>query len=124
QRAATRRSVPYGPASCPAARVLYNSRQYPPTAAPCPYTTLFRSRRGKLCSCRVRALCVCRRGGASAQRYTNRECAAQKLRPVGTDRKSTRLNSSHVKISYAVFCLKKKKKVPAITREVIHKSAL
>src|SRR5690606_42034967 len=28
---------------------------------------------------------------------------------VGTDRKSTRLNSSHVKISYAVFCLKKKK---------------
>src|SRR5690606_40654056 len=29
---------------------------------------------------------------------------------VGEDRKSTRLNSSHVKISYAVFCLKKKKK--------------
>src|SRR5690606_40117060 len=28
---------------------------------------------------------------------------------IGTDRKSTRLNSSHVKISYAVFCLKKKK---------------
>src|SRR5690606_41699694 len=31
-------------------------------------------------------------------------------RSVGEDRKSTRLNSSHVKISYAVFCLKKKKK--------------
>src|SRR5690606_39588904 len=31
-------------------------------------------------------------------------------RPDTTDRKSTRLNSSHVKISYAVFCLKKKKK--------------
>src|SRR5690606_40371398 len=30
--------------------------------------------------------------------------------PEGRDRKSTRLNSSHVKISYAVFCLKKKKK--------------
>src|SRR5690606_39866068 len=29
--------------------------------------------------------------------------------PAGQDRKSTRLNSSHVKISYAVFCLKKKK---------------
>src|SRR5690606_39952930 len=29
---------------------------------------------------------------------------------IGRDRKSTRLNSSHVKISYAVFCLKKKKK--------------
>src|SRR5207249_11286018 len=31
-------------------------------------------------------------------------------RPEGPDRKSTRLNSSHVSISYAVFCLKKKKK--------------
>src|SRR5690606_40780657 len=31
----------------------------------------------------------------------------------GEDRKSTRLNSSHVKISYAVFCLKKKKRTPA-----------
>src|SRR5690606_31296517 len=34
---------------------------------------------------------------------------------IGTDRKSTRLNSSHVKISYAVFCLKKKKQ-PAASR--------
>src|SRR5690606_41899618 len=34
---------------------------------------------------------------------------AQAVRDVHTDRKSTRLNSSHVKISYAVFCLKKKK---------------
>src|SRR5437868_11016389 len=32
--------------------------------------------------------------------------------PVGRDRKSTRLNSSHVSISYAVFCLKKKKTTP------------
>src|SRR5690606_39640374 len=31
--------------------------------------------------------------------------------PLGRDRKSTRLNSSHVKISYAVFCLKKKKTI-------------
>src|SRR5437773_9539721 len=30
--------------------------------------------------------------------------------PLNTDRKSTRLNSSHITISYAVFCLKKKKK--------------
>src|SRR5690606_40139033 len=36
--------------------------------------------------------------------------AAARRRGSGTDRKSTRLNSSHVKISYAVFCLKKKKK--------------
>src|SRR5437660_6860468 len=33
--------------------------------------------------------------------------------PASTDRKSTRLNSSHVAISYAVFCLKKKKKTHA-----------
>src|SRR5688572_33115944 len=38
-------------------------------------------------------------------------CAfARKLVPVMVDRKSTRLNSSHSQISYAVFCLKKKKK--------------
>src|SRR5690606_41460665 len=36
--------------------------------------------------------------------------AGETLLPEG-DRKSTRLNSSHVKISYAVFCLKKKKKI-------------
>src|SRR5690606_3046540 len=35
----------------------------------------------------------------------------QEFRPGEIDRKSTRLNSSHVKISYAVFCLKKKKKI-------------
>src|SRR5690606_41975956 len=35
--------------------------------------------------------------------------AGTQYQPVGRDRKSTRLNSSHVKISYAVFCLKKKK---------------
>src|SRR5436309_12575858 len=35
------------------------------------------------------------------------------------DRKSTRLNSSHVKISYAVFCLKKKKKIQKITDTTI-----
>src|SRR5690606_41669849 len=35
----------------------------------------------------------------------------------GRDRKSTRLNSSHVKISYAVFCLKKKKTKKTYTRE-------
>src|SRR5690606_40313202 len=36
------------------------------------------------------------------------EAAGHQARQVVTDRKSTRLNSSHVKISYAVFCLKKK----------------
>src|SRR5207253_6930153 len=36
--------------------------------------------------------------------------SARKVRTAARDRKSTRLNSSHVAISYAVFCLKKKKK--------------
>src|SRR5690554_7106894 len=40
-------------------------------------------------------------------RFTVRE-ALRKLTSEGLDRKSTRLNSSHVRISYAVFCLKKK----------------
>src|SRR5690625_6683342 len=45
------------------------------------------------------------------QRFTTRTMffGAMGLFTVGTDRKSTRLNSSHVAISYAVFCLKKKR---------------
>src|SRR5579883_3554144 len=61
----------------------------PPRSTLFPYTTLFRSPR-------------CRVDGASGNRATR---ARQRHRG---DRKSTRLNSSHVKISYAVFCLKKK----------------
>src|SRR5437660_3651659 len=39
--------------------------------------------------------------------------------PRGADRKSTRLNSSHVAISYAVFCLKKKKQISHVGRPTI-----
>src|SRR6266487_5286509 len=60
----------------------------PPRSTLFPYTTLFRSRR-------------CRDG----KTHTS-FCPGQ----VRRDRKSTRLNSSHPSISYAVFCLKKKKK--------------
>src|SRR5690606_41841332 len=66
-------------------------------------------------------LCIGKRHESSGRRTTPAECRGPSLqcrkplqvhsgwcaRPV-TDRKSTRLNSSHVKISYAVFCLKKK----------------
>src|SRR5258707_8073972 len=38
--------------------------------------------------------------------------------PLGVDRKSTRLNSSHANISYAVFCLKKKKKIQACRNNI------
>src|SRR5690606_42027588 len=46
--------------------------------------------------------------------------AAQRRNP-HLDRKSTRLNSSHVKISYAVFCLKKKKKHKKKKRQIVNK---
>src|SRR5690606_40204158 len=54
----------------------------------------------------------CRGDGVSHPfRHADVKLASQHDRAVGCeDRKSTRLNSSHVKISYAVFCLKKKKK--------------
>src|SRR5690349_23696479 len=70
----------------------------PPRSTLFPYTTLFRSRRGA----RVRPRA---RGPRSRAHRTDGE----KPDPPGAiDRKSTRLNSSHVEISYAVFCLKKK----------------
>src|SRR5256885_5326565 len=50
----------------------------------------------------------------------------QPPRKIGRDRKSTRLNSSHLVISYAVFCLKKKKKNNTLTElsVVVHTPAL
>src|SRR5690606_41600499 len=89
----------------------------PPTSTLFPYTTLFRSRLAQSFS--VRYPLVDGQGNfgnidgdnAAAMRYTEArmtEVATLLLEGI-TDRKSTRLNSSHVKISYAVFCLKKKK---------------
>src|SRR5690348_18486720 len=52
-----------------------------------------------------------RRAGRDAQRHVGRALLPPRVRVHGdrpTDRKSTRLNSSHPSISYAVFCLKKK----------------
>src|SRR5690606_41356944 len=46
----------------------------------------------------------------TARVLASENCPASSTTRTSTDRKSTRLNSSHVKISYAVFCLKKKKK--------------
>src|SRR5690606_40757899 len=98
--------------------------RYPPRSSPFPYTTLFRSAR-RVAAVRhdhadrpvvlahvdpldvdlfERRLARPRVGPRLAH-HREREGRGQY-----TDRKSTRLNSSHVKISYAVFCLKKKKK--------------
>src|SRR6266498_795641 len=70
----------------------------PPRSTLFPYTTLFRSARAPRRTRRHPAGPPCRRPARSA-----RACG-----PPRSDRKSTRLNSSHVRISYAVFCLKKK----------------
>src|SRR5690349_23099404 len=90
----------------------------PPRSTLFPYTTLFRSRTGGLHFTGL--VCdqeshwqgsadveLCRRARVwQARIFRGRGPAAV----LGRDRKSTRLNSSHVEISYAVFCLKKKKK--------------
>src|SRR3989442_2962639 len=78
----------------------------PPRSTLFPYTTLFRSahpgRRGA--------------GRVGDPRQPPRCLGERRRRPdLGPgDRKSTRLNSSHVRISYAVFCLKKKKRQATI----------
>src|SRR5690348_18093709 len=74
----------------------------PPRSTLFPYTTLFRSFRHHL---RRQGQDVLQRRGAGRPR---RRRLPHRRR--GGDRKSTRLNSSHPSISYAVFCLKKKKK--------------
>src|SRR2546427_8478727 len=83
----------------------------PPRSTLFPYTTLFRSQ------C---ASCHGATGGGDgplAKSLSVRPPALADLAVLGrfTDRKSTRLNSSHSQISYAVFCLKKKKKNEELT---------
>src|SRR5438874_6790285 len=74
----------------------------PPRSTLFPYTTLFRSRAAITSGSRPNSCTAARRFTFSV--FTG-FAAVHEL-----DRKSTRLNSSHVEISYAVFCLKKKKK--------------
>src|SRR2546430_13108082 len=84
----------------------------PPRSTLFPYTTLFRSREVRLRRHEVEVLEArvpdeLRERGAVQQ--VVRRVAVRALAEPGGDRKSTRLNSSHSQISYAVFCLKKKK---------------
>src|SRR3989442_1934771 len=72
----------------------------PPRSTLFPYTTLFRSH------ARSNEASDAQQSAYHDRRARARILAAQ----TSLDRKSTRLNSSHVRISYAVFCLKKKKK--------------
>src|SRR5205814_10314366 len=81
----------------------------PPTSTLFPYTTLFRSNSLGRSSAAVsitssQRCCGCVPGS------TKLTGLSSTLNVTNRDRKSTRLNSSHLGISYAVFCLKKKKK--------------
>src|SRR5256885_6670687 len=87
----------------------------PPRSTLFPYTTLFRSITKSFRSQKISGLrwpfspveCALRLEGGS--REENRMREERRVRQIRKgDRKSTRLNSSHLVISYAVFCLKKK----------------
>src|SRR2546430_3369739 len=91
----------------------------PPRSTLFPYTTLFRSVRGvmqiEILGDRYQLQDPIGRGGMATiyrarDLRMDRVVAVKVLREVYRDRKSTRLNSSHSQISYAVFCLKKKTK--------------
>src|SRR5689334_24639614 len=87
---------------------------HPPRSTLFPYTTLFRSpaHRADRLTLGDRLIELDRRGlQVSVDRVVAVSVLEQDREPVGAelDRKSTRLNSSHSSISYAVFCLKKKK---------------
>src|SRR5690349_23745039 len=84
----------------------------PPRSTLFPYTTLFRSVEAARGAARRSRHSHADRGrpreSQSRRSFGGVAAAARERGPAGPDRKSTRLNSSHVEISYAVFCLKKK----------------
>src|SRR5256885_5331026 len=86
----------------------------PPRSTLFPYTTLFRSLLGVLVGAdqpQAEGPCLGDDLGERTRREVLKLVDVEIERPPGVrrDRKSTRLNSSHLVISYAVFCLKKKK---------------
>src|SRR5437588_2034301 len=84
----------------------------PPRSTLFPYTTLFRSITPAACAmlCEIATGQKLAISGSSNEAAVTMSAAAIMIRRLALDRKSTRLNSSHTVISYAVFCLKKKKK--------------
>src|SRR5690349_22331586 len=79
----------------------------PPRSTLFPYTTLFRSLLAFDTATERMSIALTARGTVWVH---DADGGAQASSALIQDRKSTRLNSSHVEISYAVFCLKKKKK--------------
>src|SRR3712207_6977440 len=98
----------------------------PPRSTLFPYTTLFRSytavmshRSGETEDVTIADLAVatgCGQIKTGAPSRSDRVAKYNQLLRI--DRKSTRLNSSHANISYAVFCLKKNKSVPFLTSAI------
>src|SRR5256885_12923638 len=85
----------------------------PPRSTLFPYTTLFRSSLLTLIGVGVTVFGATAGAFWNASRiYLSVEDHARRIEKI-EDRKSTRLNSSHLVISYAVFCLKKKKTQPS-----------
>src|SRR5258707_7515503 len=95
----------------------------PPRSTLFPYTTLFRSRLTDEHDARLRVTVgehQPRRGVFQRAAVEGFEQCAQKHTATRLDRKSTRLNSSHANISYAVFCLKKKKLIHVLRSADVH----
>src|SRR3712207_7277736 len=98
----------------------------PPRSTLFPYTTLFRSAIGAaMAQPEVRTVVIAGDGGfqMTAQELATltRYRVPVKIAVINNrDRKSTRLNSSHANISYAVFCLKKKKNQYTSTKHSVH----
>src|SRR5690349_22571097 len=90
----------------------------PPRSTLFPYTTLFRSQSGGR-PLENDAQRAARLGGVEVLEPENKPERRGDHRKGEGDRKSTRLNSSHVEISYAVFCLKKKKITQKETTEIL-----
>src|SRR2546426_3300688 len=83
----------------------------PPRSTLFPYTTLFRS------GCEFHGFPLLLRYNPGVGAFDGAGPGRQLADRLRLDRKSTRLNSSHLVISYAVFCLKKKKKMMTIIDE-------
>src|SRR5690242_21299843 len=95
----------------------------PPRSTLFPYTTLFRSKPGDARRLGERHARVPRLGAGSLVQPRG-DPGGRRQGPHHIDRKSTRLNSSHMSISYAVFCLKKKKRLVKMIRlpdSIVHR---
>src|SRR5207249_10513451 len=115
-------NIPYSYFTLISTSLFFLITRRPPISTLFPYTTLFRSRgHGPAPGIRGR-LPGSHRGleGEGPGAVAPRGHGAQQSMTSGKDRKSTRLNSSHVSISYAVFCLKKKMKNKTVIRYSIH----